>query len=173
MAVYSILTTQGISVQDGSILKLGSGKLSRDALGIAKQHYTITHLSSGLALSSCYRYLSQAKVIANQILTLVGENLLSPEINLEAFSSALQIYMLYSWGNNKTPPTLEEWTNGPDYEEAIRLQTINQGILGGQAPKYITELLKGDCSIAWFPSHSGNIHGEQLSAIIEGRPYNS
>lgn len=171
---FQILTHEGKKDTEGTIIKMGKGKKAYPVLGIRKDNYSITHLISGVRVSTTYEYLSQAKIVAGQIIEHVGNSLLEEWLKPDAFSYELQIYIETRWYGNKSPPSLEEWISGPDYEEILqRIHSSGPDNHLSQEPeaKYVQELQGWDCTIAWVPRQDGPVSGQELQRLIEGRPF--
>ena len=169
---FTIQKSDGPKVIEGTIIKFGKGKKAMPVIGISKESYKLTHIPSGKALTHGYEYLSQARLVAQETLTLVGEKLLDPNIQPEAFPLALRLYLDSQW-LTKDIPTLEEYCNGPDYEARIRQSHPGRHLSGGETQEYDEELPLWHTTLAWVPSQKGPIGAGELRSLVEGKPFDS
>jgi hypothetical protein len=171
-SIFTIQTSSGPKDIEGTILKYGKGKKAIPLIGIAKESYKITHIPSGKSLTRGYEYLSQARLVANEILQSMGANLISPDITPEAFPLELRLYLDTQW-LSKEIPSLEEYCNGPDYEARVRQSHPGKHLSSGENEEYSEELPLWDTTLAWVPSPKGPISGGDLRALVEGKPFDS
>lgn len=171
MGSFLIQTTNGKVLIEGTIVKQGKGKKAVDVLGIAKESYQIYHIPTGLFISRPYEFLSQARIIANEVSLSLGSELQDPNLTAEAFSPELQIYLNQVWWGLKTPPSFEEFLNGPEFEAIAKAARPGEALSVNTQAQHDEELQGWDTTIGWVPSEQGTMYGRKLKRLIEGRPY--
>ncbi len=153
----------------GSIIYKGKGKQATPFLGIVKYKtasgghgYEIDHIESGLLVVPNIRFLSQARVLAQEILKI--------ESFPEATPSEFLIYLdCYRFSDVKQPPTFEEWKNGPEFEEFVKSKGANNSLVIRQEAEHAQELSDGFISLGWVPDEQGGWADTELREFVQNR----
>ena len=162
-----------------SIIKHGKGKSAVPIFEVSSYPtvggdscYQISHIPTCLLIADALYFLSLARSIANNLL-LDDPSVwkISAESDIRAsIKPVMQHYLAhYRYNTIKQALTVEEYTNGIDYERILTSE-YNRAVSSKQEASYLRELFEGDTTIAWVPHERGDVSATDLGDVIEGRP---
>lgn len=156
-----------------SIVKIGSGKRACPVFEIGKYKtiggfcYEIIHLPTNLWVSDGYYYLSTARMVAKELSTL-GELFLSSDpmqIIKGTQKNVLEYINFYRFKDIKTPQSLEDFIDGPDYADIIT-RTRDRDVPIGESSEYPAELWEGNLTLAYVPKPgTGSLRGYDIDRL--------
>ena len=160
-----------------SVIKYGKGKKAVPVLGIqgyetqAGKLYRMVHVNTNTCVMDGYFYLSQCRKLGHSIAETFGDVfclLELGEINHSLPREVYQYLLFYRFSKIKEPLSYEDFINGPDYEDLLNRErdSIDAERL---RTEHARELSEGDITLAWVPKETGELRGDDLECLIEGR----
>ncbi len=159
-------------------IKSGKGKkavallvITKHAGRVSGHTYEITHIPTGALVMGGYYYLSQARVLAQELVNHFSDVLNSSDM-LDIQARLPKSAYLYLHGHvgseRKQPLSYEDYVNGPDYDEL--LSTIDDwAVLSEEERQHAQELCDSLVTLGWVPGGAVGTSGCLLDPILEGR----